>query len=218
MTRIVLINKSPFIRSSICAVLNEPADLSVVGEAASIHEVIQLDHQSKPDVVLLGICSTDVDSHLLTAVSCLCEQWQELKLLIQVSSNDCLPTDNIHALLSHGAVGCILKEESSQSLICGIRAVMAGQILFSRKILEYLILGDEDKGGLGSVSDVVLTNQERAVLKGLALGMSNSYIAKELVLSNQTVRNYLTRVYSKLNIGSRNQAIIWARENGFHGD
>jgi DNA-binding NarL/FixJ family response regulator len=215
MTRIILIDESRTLRYSTLNILGELEDLNIVGESANIREAIHLVHKNSPNVVLLGLKSREINSQILKLVSYLNEKCEGLKVLIWISSDKDLSIDSIYELFIHGAEGFILKEDKIESLIFGIRAAVNNQIFLSRKILENL-LENKNESDLSCLTEVNLTSQEQAVLKKLALGMKNSCISQELVLSNQTVRNYLTRIYEKLDVRSRNEAIVWARENGFH--
>ncbi len=93
-----------------------------------------------------------------------------------------------------------------------ISEIMSDTAWFSRKLVERLSQAGEPTRA--SERDVALTTRERQVLSRLAVGMTDKAIASELGVSQQTVRNHVTRIYAKIKVRSRSQAVVWARENG----
>ncbi len=100
-----------------------------------------------------------------------------------------------------------LKDEAPETVVQAIRSVMLGAIWFSRAVLARLAQSQPSHG----IS--ILNEREREILNLVALGWSNRRIAVRLDLADQTVRNYLSQVYQKLGLGSKSEAIVWAREH-----
>ena len=108
-----------------------------------------------------------------------------------------------------GVAGYMLKDEATEAVVEAIRTIMRGASWFSHTVVEKLISTRTSSDPL-----LQLTERERQVLEHLAHGYSNALIAQKLHLAEQTVRNYLSRIYRKLNVSNRTQAIIWARGRG----
>jgi PAS domain S-box-containing protein len=107
------------------------------------------------------------------------------------------------------------RRQTEYQLKEAIRAVIDDATWFAQSVMEKM---DQVSGHAGSASAALaaeLTPREREVLELIARGSSNNQIAEELGLSNPTVRNYVARLYEKLGVNSRAQAVVWARERGF---
>jgi len=104
------------------------------------------------------------------------------------------------------------RKRTEVQLMQAISEVMQDTAWFSRSVMERLAQVRSGRADAGTVA--TLTNREREVLECVAGGMGNEAIAAELGLAKQTVRNYLTTVYSKIGVGSRAEAVVWARERG----
>lgn len=110
--------------------------------------------------------------------------------------------------ISAGVAGYLLKEEAPEAVVDAIRTVVRGGTWLSRSIAEQLA------GPPGQDPLAELTARERDVLELIALGWDNAHIARELGLAEQTVRNYTSQIYQKLDVRSRAEAIVWARQHG----
>ena len=124
-----------------------------------------------------------------------------------LTANENLP---IKALVSAGVGGFVLDTEEIDSLIKAIFAVANNNTWFSQKIVDKLIQAEMIDSSVPKT--FTLTNREREILAKVAQGWNNARIAIELNLARQTVNNYLSRIYSKILVDSRAEAIVWARE------
>ncbi len=95
-----------------------------------------------------------------------------------------------------------------------IRTVMRGDTWFSHSIVEKLARWDTDRPALATTHSLTIT--EHKIIAMMAQGWDNSRIATTLSLAGQTVCNYTSRIYNKLGVGSRAEAIVWARERGLY--
>ena len=111
-----------------------------------------------------------------------------------------------------GVSGCVFKEEGSEVLVNAIRTVAGGCTCFSRLALRK----SSERENEHLARQIGLTEREKKLLGLLAHGLNNTQIANELIIAQQTVRNYISVIYDKLGVSSRPEAVVWAREYGFH--
>jgi len=114
----------------------------------------------------------------------------------------------VRSLVNYGVAGYVLKDEAPDALVIAVKSVANGATWFSRAIVSKLIHPSEQL-----ISGPRLTPREKELLELLGHGWDNWRIAHELHLSEQTVRNYLSRLYSKLGVQTRAGAIVWARDH-----
>jgi DNA-binding NarL/FixJ family response regulator len=215
MIRFILSEKYSLLRDGIRAISRETEDLNIVGEATTIYETKQLIHSLAPEMILL--CSNIADSthKLMELISYSYSHCNERKLLIITTLDEISSTYNISKLMAIGASGFVLKEEGAEVLVNVIRTVIGGDTWYSKPILEKLIHLKNDHL-TQQLQQLGLTDRDKKLLSLLAHGLNNAQIAKELILGQQTVRNYMSCIYNKLEVNSRSEAIVWARKHGFH--
>ncbi len=200
--RVLLVDDHPLIRAGVHSALEEAEDIMVVGEAATTEGLEKVCEALQPDVVLLdlhipGPSLNETISRLRTLAS--------PPHIILLSAYD----DDIYIQLAMKTKinGYILKDEMPEVVVKAIRTVVEGGSWYSETIgnkISHLI-----STLYASESD--LTPRELDVLDLLAQGYSNREIANKLDLAYQTVRNYVSRIYSKLGVHSRAEAAQWAR-------
>jgi DNA-binding NarL/FixJ family response regulator len=198
--RVIIADDHPLIRQGIRLVLSEASDIQVVGEARNGAEAIEIARHTPADMILLdmsmpGSCATEV-------VQALQEIAPTLKIMM-VSAYDDAPM--VQALIHAGIVGYLLKDEAEASLVSIIRIVHQGETWFSPDVVQA-------PAEWSTVN--ALTEREKDVLHAIAKGATNNEIARHFNLTDQTVRNYTSRVYEKLGIASRAEAIVWVLKNG----
>ncbi len=206
--RVVIIDDHPAIRTGIRSALSKAGDIEVVGEAARGDDALYLIDQLRPDVALMdcrlpGIDGTKVAQmigahHLDTRVLALSAYTDE---------------HYVQSMLQAGAAGYLLKEEALDTVIDAIRAVNRGEVWYSREVMSKV--ADLARGTSSvSVGQVGLTDREMGVLRLLARGWDNQRIAKDLHITEGTVKNHVTSIYTKLNVRTRAEAVAWAWRNG----
>jgi DNA-binding NarL/FixJ family response regulator len=126
---------------------------------------------------------------------------------------------SLFAAMRAGARGYVLKGAHHEELLQSIRTVASGQVLFgaaiASRIMDFFQSVDSDlKRSMPEALSPELTPRELEILDLIAKGVSNSQIARELVISDKTVRNNITSIFSKLQVADRAQAIIKARSAG----
>lgn len=199
--RLVLVDDHEVVRIGLCAVLNLTPGMKVVGQGGRMEEAKQLCCRLKPDLVLLDIRLPDgsgVDA--ARAILAKCPQTRVLFLTSFADEHTVL-----EAILS-GAQGYILKDIASNALIRAIRTVASGQPLIDPRLTKHTLewLGKVSSEP-GQSKRPLLSPQEQRLLPLVTKGFTNKEIARDLRLSEKTVKNYLANIYSKLNIGRRSQ-------------
>ena len=208
MIEVLLADDHALIRTGIRTVLNIEPDIVLVGEATNGYEVRQLAQALQPDVILLDLNMPGPAP--IDTVTSLQKQCPNSKLTILTAYDD---DAYVRGMVGAGVAGYILKDEATEVVVQAIRVILQGGTWFSRAVMEKLVSLPYEK-----VQMPDLTNRERQLLEMIARGWSNMRIATELQLAEQTVRNYASRLYGKIEVDSRAQAIIWARENHMIGE
>ncbi len=204
---ILLADDHPLIRAGIRAILMLEQDMRLVGEAQNGREVVRLCRDLQPDVLCLDLRMPGPGpAELISEVR---QHSPDTQVLVVTAYYD---DASIRELITAGASGFLLKDETSDKLVLAIRTVARGGYWFSPMAVNKLIDMDPAK----SDHDVKrsLTPREQEILSLVGRGWKNNRIARHLELSPQTVRNYISRIYSKLGVRSRTEAVTWAREQG----
>ncbi len=205
--RVLLADDHPLVRAGIRATLTREENVTLVGEAINGDGVRRLCQDLTPDVLLLDIRMPGPPP--AQTVAYLRQQCPDVKVLVLTAYDD---DAYVRGLIGAGAVGYVLKDEAPETVVRAIRSVMRGDSWFSRAIVEKLAQSDTDWPALATTPSLTIT--EHDILVMMAQGWDNSRIATTLSLAGQTVRNYTSRIYDKLGVGSRAEAIVWARERG----
>jgi DNA-binding NarL/FixJ family response regulator len=214
--RILIADDHPVFRFGLRALLNAMPDTEVVGEVTTGEDVIALAGSVQPDVILMDINMPGVNG--IEATRRIRETNPDIHILMVTMLED----DSVFAAMRAGARGYVVKGAEPAEVLRAIRAVADGEAIFSPGIAERLIhyfatppaaVSDSMRSAAAPVFPD-LTERERAVLALIAQGLTNSAIADRLVLSPKTVRNYITEIFSKLQVADRAQAIIRARDAG----
>jgi len=214
--RILIADDHPVFRFGLRALLNAMPDTKVVGEVTTGEEVIALADSVQPDVILMDINMPGVNG--IEATRRIRETNPDIRILMVTMLED----DSIFAAMRAGARGYVVKGAEPGEILRAIRAVADGEAIFSPGIAERLIhyfatppsaASDSTRSAEAPIFPD-LTDREREVLALIAQGLTNSAIAERLILSPKTVRNYITEIFSKLQVADRAQAIIQARNAG----
>lgn len=184
-------------------------DTDVVGEAATGLEAVQQAEALQPDVVLMDIQMPGLNG--IEATRQIVRTSPHIGVVVVTMFED---DDSVFASMRAGARGYVLKGADQEEMLRTIRAVARGEALFGPAIANRLM--SYFSAPRAAAPDVFpeLTDREREVLGLIAQGHNNSEIAQQLVLSQKTVRNHVSNIFSKLQVADRAQAIVRAREAG----
>lgn len=204
----ILAHDHPWICAGVRALLTETPDINLVGETANCHEALRPCRSLRPEVALirLHLMAPFLDWMLLYLRDCC----PDLKVLVIVNGEG---DADLERALTLGVTGCLSGQEDGDMLAQAIRTVATGGSWLSPSVVHRLAEYKMDEPSPTPPSP--LTGHERQVLDLVARGRDNRQIAAELHLAGQTVRNYVSRIYGKLGVRSRPEAMIWAGEHGF---
>jgi DNA-binding NarL/FixJ family response regulator len=190
-------------RSGLRNRLEKEPGILVVGETANGDGTMKACERLQPDVLVLDLNMPG--SSATTIVAHAHETCPATKILVLTAyDNDAY----VRGLVNAGVSGYVLKDEVPDALVIAVKSVANGATWFSRAIVSKLIHPAEQ-----TTAGPHLTPRERELLELLGRGWDNWRLAHELHLSEQTVRNYLSRLYSKLGVQTRAGAIVWARDH-----
>ncbi|WP_322920364.1 response regulator transcription factor [Nocardioides renjunii] len=209
--RVVLVDDHPVVLGGLRALLESLPDFEVVGTAtdgeAGVREVVL----TKPDVVLMDIRMPGIDG--LDATRRIRERASGVPVLVLTMFDD---DDTVFGAMRAGAQGYLLKGADQAEIDRAIRAVVAGEAIFSPGVAQRVL-------GYFAVPPPVaepfpeLTAREREVLDLMAAGERNQAIADRLFLSPKTVANHISSIFVKLAVADRSAAIVRARREGLGG-
>jgi DNA-binding NarL/FixJ family response regulator len=210
LLRVLIADDHPLFRHGIVALLSATPDMEVVGEASTGEEAVSLAAALQPDLVLMDIQMPGVNG--VEASRQILRQSPQVRILMVTMFED---DASVFTAMRAGARGYVLKDTEKAELLRAIRVVGSGEAIFSPAIATRLLeFFSAPHPPLAPQAFPELTEREREILDLIAQGRNNAEIASRLVLSPHTVRNYVSSIFSKLQVADRAQAIVRAREEG----
>lgn len=208
--RVLLVEDHPMYGEGLRASLAGDADVVVTGLVRTAAEGSSAVREQAPDVLVVDLGLPDASG--LTLVSQVVAEQPQVGVLVLTSYDD---DAHVYAALRAGARGYLVKSAGAEELLRAVRTVATGGGAFSGSVVER-ITRHVATGGRASVDGPfpMLTGREREVLRLLAQGHSNAYIADHFVLSLKTVRNHVSNVLGKIGVRSRSEAVARARDEG----
>ena len=210
--RILLADDHVLLREGTRELLEREEDLRVVAEAGDGEEAVRLTASQRPDVAIVDIAMPKLNGIEVTKqIKALCPA---TAVLILTAYDD---DQYVFALLEAGAAGYLLKNVRRRDLIEAVRAVNAGESVLHPVIARKVIDRFAHPSGKPTEESALdqLSERELEVLKLAAKGMSNKDIAQHLTLSVRTVQAHLSAVFSKMQVGSRTEAVVQALQRGW---
>ena len=212
--RVLIADDHPFFRDGLRVLLEAAADTECAGEATTGAEAIALAERTQPDVILMDLQMPGLNG--IEATREIVRASPHIAVLVVTMYED---DASVFAAMQAGARGYLLKGADREEMLLAIRAVGRGEAIFgptvARRLMQYFAALRPESGPTAPPAAFPdLTEREREVLALIAVGRSNQEIADALFLSLKTVRNYVSNIYSKLQVADRVQAAIRAREAG----
>jgi DNA-binding NarL/FixJ family response regulator len=212
--RILVAEDHPLFRKGMISLLSSVPEFEVVGEAATGEEAVARAADLQPDVVLMDLQMPNVNG--IEATRKILQESPSVRVLVVTLFED---EDSVFTALRAGARGYVLKDADEEEMVMAIRAVGRGEAIFSPAIAErVLAYFASPLPAAPPQAFPTLTDREREILNLIAQGHPNPSIAKQLHLSTKTVGNYVSNIFTKLQVADRAQAIIRAREAGLGRD
>lgn len=202
MIRVLLADDHGLVRDGLTRLLGSVPDIEVVATAADGEEAVRLAGEHQPDVILMDLRMPEMDGSEATRRLLDADPTTQVVILTSFSERD-----EILSALDAGAIGYLLKDAEPDELIRGIRAAAQGESPLAPKAARTLI------GSRGTGSGHGLTDREREVLTLVTRGLPNKLIARELGISEKTVKAHLTTVFQRIGVTDRVQAAMWARDH-----
>jgi DNA-binding NarL/FixJ family response regulator len=209
MIRVMIVEDQILFLESLKVVLETRADdIQVVQTAHDGLQAVEQVQVSQPDVILMDVRMPKLDG--VAATRQIHSLYPQIQIVMLTTYDD---DDYVREALHHGAVGYILKSIPPNELIASIRAINHGNVLIdpeiASRLVERMYGGSENKDpGAPGESDVTewydqLSRREREILGLIAKGLDNRKIAETLFLAEQTVKNHISIIYSKLGVHDR---------------
>jgi DNA-binding NarL/FixJ family response regulator len=207
-----VVDDQAVIRTGLRMVIDNEADLTVVGEAADGREAVDTASRVRPDVVLMDVRMPSMNG--IDATAEIVRSGTGAVLVLTTFEDD----EYVFGALRAGASGFLLKDVGPDALVAAIHAIARGDALVdpavTRRLVERWTELDQQARPATPTAPLDITDRERDVLVGLARGLSNRDLAARLFLSEATVKSHVSNLLTKLGVRSRVQAVILAYEQG----
>ena len=214
MIRVLLVDDEELVRFGLRTVLEAAGDFEVVGEAGDGAAAVAAAHELRPDVVLMDIRMPVKDGLAATREILALPQPPQVAVLTTFHADE-----YVYAALAAGAGGFLLKDTPPREIAAAVRAVADGTATLSPAVTSRLIDSYVDRAVAPRRQQArrrlaELSEREHEVLRLVGRGESNAVIAKQLFVSEATVKTYVSRLLGKLDLANRTQAAILAHEAG----
>lgn len=206
---ILIADDHAIVRQGLRTLLELMPDFEVLGESVNGKEAVVFVSNHKPDIVLMDLKMPEMDG--IQATQIIRKSGVHTKIIALTSF---LEADTIVAAVQAGATSILLKDVSPTDLVDAIRATVRGEVRLHHSVARTLMAQVAAKPETQKKVNDQITNREMDVLKLVAKGMSNNEIAKELVLSEKTVKSHISSLLGKLGLNDRTQLAIYAYKNG----
>jgi DNA-binding NarL/FixJ family response regulator len=216
MIRVLIVDDEHLVRGGLKLILQAQPDIDVVGEAGDGAEAVTAAKALQPDVILLDVQMPVMNG--LDAAREILRLPEGRPRIIMITTFDL--DEYVHTAIAAGASGFLLKDTRAEVLADAVRTVAGGEALLAPAILRRLVAHHAASPATtvepGQVIPGLreLTERELEVFRLLGRGFSNREVARELWISESTVKTHVTRVFAKLELRDRAQAVVMAYESG----
>ena len=208
--RIMVVDDHEVVRSGLKAILDPETDFEAVGEASSGNEALGKVPILRPDVVLMDVRMEEMSG--IEACRLIKSEHPEVNVLMLTSFSE---EEAVMSAIMAGASAYLLKNVGRSELIKAIRGVAAGQNLLDPAVTKRVIERLAQLTAKEEVREVdALSDREKEVLALIARGDTNKSIAEQLVISENTARNHVSRILDKLGLTRRSEAAVFAVRHG----
>lgn len=198
--RLLVVDDHPVVRQGLVGMLEEAADITVVGQASNGREAIEIFRQQQPDLTLMDLRMPEMDG--VAAITAICTEFHYARIVI-LSTYD--SDEDIYRGLRAGAKGYLLKDAEPEELLAAIRAVCSGQQYIPPTVGAKLVQ---------RMTSPELSDRELEVLQLIATGKSTAEISEMLHITERTVNFHINHILSKLEVDDRTQAVLIGLRRG----
>lgn len=206
--RVLIVDDHAVVRQGLITFLELQDEIEVVGEAGNGKEALKLVKELEPDVVLMDLVMPVMDG--LTAIKEIKQMRPETEVIALTSFAD---DEKVFTAIRSGATGYLLKDVQPADLVKAVLAADRGEVQLhpevARKLMHEVVAPPKESDGLSE-----LTDRELEVLGLLGKGMSNKEIARDLSVSEKTVKAHVSSILNKLNLPGRTHAALFAVKHG----
>ncbi|MDH3636063.1 MAG: response regulator transcription factor [Gammaproteobacteria bacterium] len=210
MTRILIVDDHPLVRTGFAQLIGDCPDLEVCGEASNMAEALRQIDSTHPDLAIIDLSLAGGSG--LDLIERVRSRDKKILMLVASMHDETLYAERV---LAAGARGYINKQEAQDSIIRAIRQVIRGKVYLSQKMTDRLLSGMVDANGEKRDIDS-LSNRELQVFELIGEGVSSSQIAEQLNLSVKTIETHQAHIKKKLGLGSAHElnqrAIRWVMD------
>jgi DNA-binding NarL/FixJ family response regulator len=214
MIRVIVADDQTIVRAGFAALLGAQEDIEVVGQAGDGLEAVHLTQRHRPDVIVMDIRMPRMDGIEATRRILARPEAEALRVLILTTFD---ADELVYDALASGASGFLLKDATAEDLVAAVRIVARGDALLAPQVTGRLVreFARQRQARVSPPAELAtLTAREREVLVLIAGGLSNAEVAARLVVSEHTVKTHVARVFTKLGLRDRAQAVVLAYESG----
>lgn len=204
MIKVLIVDDFPAVRAGLRQLIGATSDIKVIGEAGSGEDAVSMARELNPDAILMDLSLPD------------CDGIEATRRIVAHDPTSCVLILTAHSdrkrtlkAIEAGAIGYILKDVEPPHLLDAIRSAVRGESPLDPRAARALVSAIS-KAQLGPA----LSDRESEIVALVASGLANKQIAHRLSISEKTVKNHLTRVFSVLGVSGRTEAAMWAAENG----
>src|SRR5512143_4287108 len=202
---ILIVDDHPLFRKGVIQLIQAAPEFRFVGEAPSGKEGIALAHRLQPDMILLDLNMKDMNG--VEVLRTLKDAGLDSRIIMLTVSDQ---AEDLMAALQAGADGYLLKDMEPEDLMQQLVEAAHGKITISERLTQLLVASLRDKARPATLAEAGLTEQEARILDHLIAGKRNKLIARDLGITEGTVKVHVKHVLKKLNLRSRVEAAVWA--------
>lgn len=207
---VVVVDDHPLFRRGVRELLDMEPAIEVVGEAGTREQALELVRRFEPDLTVLDL--NIKGSSGLEILSILKDEDPSRRIVILTVSDS---GKDLTACIQAGADGYLLKDSEPEQFLENIRQTLEGRLIVDPSMLGYLTATLRNKTVAAQEAAPQLTGRESDVLALIAEGQTNKMIARELKISDGTVKGHVKHLLNKLGFKSRVEAAVWATQNGY---
>ncbi len=207
--RILIIDDHPLFRKGVSQLIAMAPHLSLVGEASSGEQGVVLAKQLDPDMILLDLHMRGMSG--IETLKAIRETGLDCRIVVLTVSDN---AEDLVAAIRSGADGYLLKDMEPEDLLAAIDETLNGRTVIGERLNGLLARALREEAKAKQRDSATLTEREQEILQGLAQGFSNKLIARDLDISEATVKVHVKNLLKKLGLHSRLEAAVWAVGRG----